>query len=1068
MSWDRDSPNVDGTGPDRPPQDPQPTFSRGDWVVDINNPGRPGIFTGRTTIQGPFTLLEIEFGPGDRRYRPLDYLRPAGQTAAHDLASRLARGEFGKLADLRRLLTFEKLKGTLHEVIYSMEAAQIDFYPYQFKPVIKFINSPTERLVIADEVGLGKTIEAALIWIELQARKQARRLLVICPTHLLANKWRDELREKFVVDARIVRFSDLRQEMNELRKNGPSHPFALITTYSSIRPPRSEHRHLDDSPEDADELSPKTVLCQELRKWDLACDPFDLVVFDEAHHMRNAGTANFQLGESVSRNAGAVLCVTATPVNNTNNDLHSLLRLIDAEFFQTQATFDSLLAANRPAVQLANALARVPVDAASIEPAARALAESPFVGQSPLFKLLLDQLDRLDPKNVVQVAACQDIVDKLNILGGYVTRTRRVQVTERRPIRDPHVCEVTFEPMEMKLYRTVIEIVRRRCLQDGRAFHVFQVVGLQMRAASSLPVLAAELRSGRLGDVSDLLAESFEADFMESDEFEEFAEENWSEEKVRELQSYDYEANDSKFAELGKMLCGAISKEKVIIFSFYRGTLAYLERRLVAQGHTCVVIHGGIDYDERRRVVEEFNSDTGPRLLLSSEVGSEGIDLHHRCRVLVNYDMPWNPMRVEQRIGRIDRVGQKEARLAIVHFKIAGTIEERIYDRLHARLALFANSLGDLETVIGDVVRQLTIDLLSKDLTPEMEERLINAAEHVLEKKLRDIQRLEESGDSLVALSDYVQKKIDEDRGRGRFVQPGELESYIADFFEQNFRGSSLSWDTPATGCVHLRLSPDAHSSLADFIRDDRSLSARPFRQDELAITFRREVHAALDFQTRRKVQFVNHLSPLVRWMTAHYANRGHRFFNVSAARICDANLSPGTWCYRIERWQYRGLSTYEQLGYAVAPLVTASSLTVVDAESVVQRLLANGTEWDYRHVDRDQLMAAQAQLEQELKIRFDAGITRFDAENQNAVHIRRERVVSQFDRRLAQDRQRIASLKSSGRSDRMLALAEARLRAGERNRALRLQALERGGKLDVDKVEVAAGVFQVTGKTPL
>lgn len=1058
-----DSPSVVGTGSDCPPQAAQPSFARGDWVVDSNNPGRPGIFTGRTTTQGSFTLLEIEFGPGDRRFRPLDYLRPAGQTTAQDLGSRLARGEFGKLSDLRRLLTFEKLKGTLHEVIYSMEAAQIDFYPYQFKPVIKFINSPTDRLVLADEVGLGKTIESALIWIELQARKQARRLLVVCPTHLLANKWRDELRDKFVVDARIIRFSDLRQELDELRKNGPTYPFALITTYSSIRPPRSEHRHLDDTPEESNDLSPKTVLCQELRKWDLACDPFDLVVFDEAHHMRNAGTANFQLGESVSRNAGAVLCVSATPVNNTNNDLHSLLRLIDADFFQTQATFDSLLAANRPAVQLANALARVPVDMASLEPAARALAESPFVGQSPLFKHLRDQLDRLDPKNIAQVAACQDIVDKLNILGGYVTRTRRVQVSERRPIRDPHVCEVTFKPMEMKLYRAVTEIVRRRCMQDSRPFHVFQVVGLQMRAASSLPVLAIELRSGRLGDVADLLAESFEADFMESDGFETFTEEDWSEEEVRELQSYDYEANDSKFAELRKVLADVLPTEKVVIFSFYRGTLAYLERRLIALGHTCAVIHGDIDYDERKRIVEEFNSDGGPRLLLSSEVGSEGIDLHHRCRALVNYDMPWNPMRVEQRIGRIDRVGQKAARLAVVHFKIADTIEDRIYDRLHVRLALFANSLGDLETVIGDVVRQLTIELLSKDLTPEMEERLIAQAESVLENKLLTIQRLEESGDSLVALSDYVQKKIEEDRGRGRFIQPGELESYLADFFEQNFRGSSISWDAPAKGCVQIRLSTEAHSSLAEFVRDDRSLSARLFRQDELAITLRREIHAGLDFQTRRRVQFVNHLSPLIRWMTAHYADRGHRFFNVSAARICDDKLPTGMWCFRIERWQFRGLSTYEQLGYAVAPLVDAANLVDYDAEAVVQRLLADGTEWDYRQVDRDQLIAAHGQLEHELKIRFDTGMSRFDAENQNAVHIRRERVVSQFDRRLAQDKQRIASLKSSARSDRMLAVAEGRLRAGERNRELKLKALERGGRLDVDKVEVAAGVFRVT-----
>ena len=96
--------------------------------------------------------------------------------------------------------------------------------------------------------------------------------------------------------------------------------------------------------------------------------------------------------------------------------------------------------------------------------------------------------------------------------------------------------------------------------------------------------------------------------------------------------------------------------------------------------------------------------------LLSSEVGSEGIDLQF-YRVLVNYDLPWNPMRVEQRIGRIDRVGQQAKKLSIINFKVSDTIEERLYERLHVKLQRFANSLGDLESVIGKEVQKLTIEL---------------------------------------------------------------------------------------------------------------------------------------------------------------------------------------------------------------------------------------------------------------------------------------------------------------------------------------------------------------------
>ena len=186
-------------------------FSKGDWVIDKNNPSQPGQYTGSWSKAGPHIMVKLSYPGGGTSSRPLAFLEPMLHGNTETIEDRFRSGRFGKLRDLQRLITFEKLKGTLHEVIYSMEAAQIDFYPYQFKPVLKFINSPTERLIIADEVGLGKTIESALIWMELQARRQAKRLLVVCP-NILAEKWRDELRNKFLFDARVVKFAELDQE----------------------------------------------------------------------------------------------------------------------------------------------------------------------------------------------------------------------------------------------------------------------------------------------------------------------------------------------------------------------------------------------------------------------------------------------------------------------------------------------------------------------------------------------------------------------------------------------------------------------------------------------------------------------------------------------------------------------------------------------------------------------------------------------------------------------------------------------------------------------------------------
>ena len=186
-----------------------------------------------------------------------------------------------------------------------MDAAQIDFYPYQFKPVLKFIDSPVDRLILADEVGLGKTIEAALVWLELRARRQAKRLLVVCPK-MLAEKWRRELREKFDIEAQLADFLRLKDSLALLENEGPFHQFALIATYTGLKPPKPEAHRLNTEDEDAVRaFSPKAKFLRHLRKWEHGHSPFDLVIFDEAQAMRNPETASFKLGESLALAAGA-------------------------------------------------------------------------------------------------------------------------------------------------------------------------------------------------------------------------------------------------------------------------------------------------------------------------------------------------------------------------------------------------------------------------------------------------------------------------------------------------------------------------------------------------------------------------------------------------------------------------------------------------------------------------------------------------------------------------------------------------------------------------------------------
>lgn len=1041
---------------------PDIPFSPGDWIIDLKNPGLPGQFTGKWSKAGPHLMLQVSYPGGGTSSRPLAFLELMLNGGSETIEDRLRAGHFGKLRDLQRLITFEKLKGTLHEVIYSMEAAQIDFYPYQFKPVLKFINSPTERLIIADEVGLGKTIESALIWMELQARRQAKRLLVVCP-NILAEKWRDELRTKFLFDARVVNFYDLDQEIIELERTGPGHGFVLIGTYSGLRPPKPELNLLREPLESEVGGSAKTTFLRKISHWNLDYDPFDLVIFDEAHYMRNPATTMFHLGRSLAANAGAVLCVSATPVNNSNTDLHSLLRLVDENFFETQGLFGELLEANRPAVQAGNALARTPVDFGLLESAVEGMAKSKFISQSPLFRQFLEKLGRLDASDKAQLAKCQELAEKLNLLGGYINRTRRVQVKENRPLRDPVILSVEYQQQEMQLYQAILQIVRRKCRRDDRPFHVFQVLGLQLRAASCLPALAAEIRAGRFGEPGDLFAEAMGEEAFD-DLFDGPVQEELSAEESSNLLNFDFESNDSKYQKLSEMLRTVVPEEKAVIFAYYRPTLAYLSRRLAAEGISVAVIHGGIDNEQRWKEIDRFKDPRGPRILLSSEVGSEGIDLQF-CRILVNYDLPWNPMRVEQRIGRIDRIGQQAKRLSIVNFKVKDTVEERLYERLHSKLERFANSLGDLEAVIGKEVQHLTVELLSKELTPEEENRLMELTEKVIENRLLEIQALEESGDALIALSDYVQRKIEEDRERGRYLLPEELEDYLTDFFEREFRGCEMNYNTPAPGCLKIRLTPEAQGSLSDFIREDRSLSARPLRQRDFSISFRRDVLQTLPAGLRRSVHFINHMSPLIRWITSINRTRAHGFFDVSALRTAHHDLPPGDYCYRIERWKLKGLSSKERLAYGISSLSAETRGPVGQSESIVQHLLRNARDWDYVDCSMDMLLQSHTALETELTERFSAEATDFDAENVTAHQIKVQRVKSVFARRIAQDEQRLQSMRLADRDTRVIQLTEKKILKAIENRDRRLHELEQKAQIDMERAPVAAGVFRVNSE---
>jgi SNF2 family DNA or RNA helicase len=180
---------------------------------------------------GRYRLAEIDFGPNEKLFKRCDLLELV--ETEEEMFDLLALGHFGGPIDLRKVLTFEKARGDLTNVFYSMESSKTDFFPHQFRPVLKFIEAPNGRLLIADEVGLGKTIESIYIWKELQARQDARRLLIVCPA-MLREKWRSDLLNRFNIIGDIIPSSKLLDAVSDFAERGLNDSFVYIASLESL------------------------------------------------------------------------------------------------------------------------------------------------------------------------------------------------------------------------------------------------------------------------------------------------------------------------------------------------------------------------------------------------------------------------------------------------------------------------------------------------------------------------------------------------------------------------------------------------------------------------------------------------------------------------------------------------------------------------------------------------------------------------------------------------------------------------------------------------------------------
>ena len=793
------------------------------------------------------------------------------------------------------LTAFQISKPTFNS-LYSLNAAKVDFVPYQFRPALKILNSDVPRLLIADSVGVGKTIEAGLILKELQARVPLQNVLIICPKPLVAErKWEMEMRDKFDEEFVPVDGKTLRNILKDYDLSGewPGRYSRAIIPYSVI---------MNEEVMNGYNTRPGIPGLEKL-------DPpphFDLVIVDEAHHIRNNYTNAYKSVKYFCDNADAVIFLTATPIQLGNNDLYTLLNVLYPDKVIDKVTFDAM---TEPNSYIHKAIRNLRLGDGHegevielLQSAAGTNWGKSVIALNPLYSKIINTVKKGSLSRADRVRIIEE-TESLNSLSAMINRTRRIDITDNFCLREAITLRSIFTKHQQELHDTLIDFKSQvLTVLHGSNNVKFMMTTLCHQAASCIFGLASSIEALAHKGVAAITdsCDSEDDVSLTEDEADTIVDMAIG---LIEL-SKNLPDEDPKLERLLEIINEKQTQEnnKIILFASFKHTQRYLESKIREKtGLRIAIVNGDVGdddrYERRNRFAQPKSEKEAIDIILFTEVGSEGLD-YQFCDTMVNYDLPWNPMRIEQRIGRIDRRGQQSEKVHIYNCITDGTIDADIYDRCLIRIGIFEQNIGDCADILGKLADGIDKIIFDNNLSAQQRaEKLEKLAENEVHNMIA-MQQLENESKELfgIDISDFTDKLGMADN---QWLSASAVRQLVESYFEKRLNDGKKHLDGKL-----LRLSAEAKIPIKEDMND---IGIKEKVWSGFLRSSAQSCRIAFDPDEARndpRAIFVNPTHPLARQAAKFFASKGEMQIAVS---VSSADIPAGSYPFTLYSWEFTG-----------------------------------------------------------------------------------------------------------------------------------------------------------------